>query len=186
MNLLVKYNFSIMSLSKTQHKNLVDRMVRIDHAGEYAAKCIYQGQLRVLKGEDARIVSEMLESELEHFDYFERQIKERRCRPSLLLPLVKVVGYGLGVVTAKLGKESAMAATIAVEEAISEHYQEQLQQLGDNENELSEKISQFRDEEMEHLNIAVENNGMKARAYGLLSSSIKAGCRLAIKLVNYL
>lgn len=175
-----------MDLATQQHNKLIDRMVRIDHAGEYAAKRIYQGQLAVLKGAEREVVEEMLEAELVHLDYFEQQIKKRKSRPSLLLPVVHAVAYGLGVITAKLGKESAMACTMAVEEVISDHYQEQLQQLGDSEIELSDKISQFKAEEEGHLDVAQKHGGAKATGYPVLSGVIKRGCLLAIKLVKYL
>jgi ubiquinone biosynthesis monooxygenase Coq7 len=175
-----------MHQSNTQRKRLIDRIIRIDHAGEYAAKRIYQGQLAVLKDKDAALVKEMLDSELEHLEFFEQQIKARKVRPTLLLPLVDLMAYGLGVVTAKLGKESAMACTIAVEEAISEHYQEQLQQLGSEEKALSQKIKQFKDDEMEHHAIATRHDGTKAPGYHFLSGAIKRGCQIAIKLVKYL
>jgi ubiquinone biosynthesis monooxygenase Coq7 len=170
----------------SQNKTLTDRIIRINHAGEYAAKRIYEGQLSVLKDKEAATVQEMLDSELEHLEFFERQIKERKVRPTLFLPLVNVMAYGLGVVTAKLGKESAMACTIAVEEAISEHYEEQLQQLGDNEKALSKQIYKFKEDEAHHLEIATQNDGEKAPGYPILTGVIKKGCQVAINLVKYL
>lgn len=170
----------------SQSKTLTDRVIRINHAGEYAAKRIYEGQLSVLKGKEAATVQEMLDSELEHLEFFEKQIKERKVRPTLFLPLVNVMGYGLGVVTAKLGKKTAMACTIAVEEAISEHYEEQLQQLGDDEKALSKQINKFKEDEAHHLEIATQNDGEKAPGYQLLTGFIKKGCQVAINLVKYL
>ena len=175
-----------MDTVELQSKKLTDRIIRINHAGEYAAKRIYEGQLSVLKGKEAAIVQEMLESELEHLEYFEQQIKVRKTRPTLLLPLVNIAAYGLGVLTAKLGKESAMACTIAVEEVISDHYQEQLQQLGDDEEALSKQINKFKEDEAHHLDVAIANDGTKAAGYPFLSGAIKKSCQVAIKLVKYL
>ena len=175
-----------MHNAELQNKRLTDRIIRINHAGEYAAKRIYEGQLSVLKGKEALTVQEMLDSELEHLEFFEKQIKIRKVRPTLLLPLVNVAAYGLGIITAKLGKESAMACTIAVEEVISDHYQEQLQQLGNEDELLSKQISKFQEDEISHLNIAKDNDGAKALGYSFLAGSIKKGCQVAIKLVKYL
>ncbi len=175
-----------MHLSDKQHKSLINRMIRVNHAGEYAAKLIYQGQLSVLKGDDARVVSEMLKAELEHLQYFEEEIRSRNVRPTLLLPLINVLAYGLGVIMAKLGKESAMACTIAVEEVISDHYEEQLEQLGEEEKELSNNIKKFKQDEVHHLDVAVQNDGTKAIGYNVISGVIKKGCCIAIKLVTFL
>ena len=43
-------------------------------------------------------------------------------RPSALHPVWHVAGYALGAATALLGREAAMACTVAVEEVIDEHY----------------------------------------------------------------
>ena len=57
---------------------LIDRIIRVDHAGEYGAKRIYEGQLAVLKhGPEAQVVRRMYEQELEHLKTFERS-EERR------------------------------------------------------------------------------------------------------------
>lgn len=174
-----------MTMTSLNNK-LLSQILRIDHAGEYAAKRIYQGQLAVLKGSEAKVVEEMLQSELVHLDYFEKQIKLNRSRPSILLPLVNFLGYGLGVVTAKLGAKTAMAATIAVEEVISDHYQKQLNQIGSSNPDLSDSISRFKQEEEEHLHIAEKSDGTKASGYLLLKKFIGGGCKFAIKLVKYL
>jgi ubiquinone biosynthesis monooxygenase Coq7 len=74
-----------------------------------------------------------------------------------------------------------MACTVAVEEAIDEHYQSQAATLGEDEAPLREKIERFRAEELEHRDIGLENEAELAPAYRLLSAAIKAGCKVAIK-----
>ena len=64
----------------------------------------------------------MWEQEKKHLKYFEENIKKYRARPTVLLPFWKVAGYTLGMGTALLGKEAAMACTVAVETVIGEHY----------------------------------------------------------------
>ena len=54
--------------------------------------------------------------------------------------------------TALLGKEAAMACTVAVEASITAHYNEQLRELhkdGDKYEQLIKTISKFRDDEQE-------------------------------------
>jgi len=102
----------------------------------------------------------------------------------MLDPLWGVAGYALGFVTAKMGPKAAMACTIAVEEVIGEHYAKQAEQLGKDESALHETISRFRDEELEHRDIAVEHDGREARHYAMLRSVIQTGCRAAIKIAE--
>ena len=73
-----------------------------------------------------------------------------------------------------------MACTVAVEEAIDEHYAGQAALLGDDEAELKATIETFRAEELEHRDIGLAHEAEQAPAYPLLSSAIKTGCKLAI------
>jgi ubiquinone biosynthesis monooxygenase Coq7 len=77
-----------------------------------------------------------------------------------------------------------MACTVAVEEAIDEHYQAQVEALGETEPELRRTIETFRAEELEHRDIGLANEAELAPAYRLLSAAIKAGCKVAIKVAE--
>jgi ubiquinone biosynthesis monooxygenase Coq7 len=160
----------------------VARAIRVDHAGEYGARRIYQGQLAVLRGTKWEpVIRHMQAQEQEHLDTFSRLIAERRVRPTALLPLWHVAGFALGAATALLGHRGAMACTVAVEEAINEHYQAQEAALGEDEAVLKGHIGKFRAEELEHRAIGLEHEAERAPAYRLLSAAIKAGCKVAIK-----
>ncbi len=162
-------------------EQLLDRFVRVNHAGEYGAVRIYTGQLAVLsKGRHAQTLRHMLDQEVEHCTYFEKQVARRHVRPTALQPLWHVAGWMLGAGTALLGEKAAMACTVAVEEAIDEHYQGQIDQLGDDEKPLRDTIVRFREEELEHRDIGYENGAEQAPAYTLLHGAVKAGTRLAI------
>ena len=159
----------------------LERMIRVDHAGEYGAKRIYQGQLAVLgRGDKGDILRHMQEQEQHHLDTFSGLIADSRVRPTALLPLWHLAGFALGAATAALGTRAAMACTVAVEEAIDEHYAEQSAELGDDEAALRATIEEFRAEELEHRDIGLENEAELAPAYKLMSRIIKAGCKVAI------
>ncbi|MDY0871875.1 demethoxyubiquinone hydroxylase family protein [Dongia rigui] len=164
---------------------LLDRVIRVDHAGEYGAKRIYEGQLAILgRKHEGPVIRHMLEQELKHLDAFEKFMVERRARPSVLLPIWHVAGFALGAATALMGPKAAMACTVAVEEVIDEHYREQLGKLGTAEPSLTEKIEVFRAEEVEHRDTGLAHGAEQAPAYPVLSSAIKAGSRLAIWLAE--
>jgi len=163
-------------------RRYLEEVIRVDHAGEYGAKRIYQGQLAVLRGtKHEATIRHMQEQEQEHLDTFSRLIGERRVRPTALLPLWHVAGFALGAATAALGARAAMACTVAVEEAIDEHYQEQEATLGDDESALKADIARFRAEELEHRDIGLANEAELTPGYRLLSAAIKLGCKVAIK-----
>lgn len=174
-----------MELDVTTNSRDIARFLRVDHAGERAAQQIYRGQLAVLRDHSSGPeIQHMMEQEVEHLETFEDLLNERGVRPSMLDPLWGVAGYALGFVTAKMGPKAAMACTIAVEEVIGEHYAKQAEQLGKDESALHETISRFRDEELEHRDIAVEHDGREARHYAMLRSVIQTGCKAAIKIAE--
>ena len=165
----------------------LERYIRVNHAGERAAQQIYRGQLVVLgQHEMGDEIRHMMEQEVEHLETFDTLINERKVRPSFLDPVWGAAGFALGVVTAAMGPKAAMACTIAVEEVIGEHYQKQAESLGSDEASLKKTIERFRDEELEHRDIAVDYKGREARHYKMLHDVIQKGCRTAIKIAEKL
>ena len=156
-------------------------MIRVDHAGEYGATRIYAGQLAILgRGAKGDLLRHMQAQEQHHLATFNNLIADRRVRPTALLPLWHLAGFALGAVTAALGEKAAMACTVAVEDAIDEHYSEQLDNLDADEPELRQTVEKFRAEELEHRDIGLEHGGEQAFGYRLMARVIKVGCRAAI------
>merc|ERR1712240_323397 len=129
-------------------------------------------------------IKHMWDQEKEHLAAFGKLIPEHRARPTALLPFWHIAGYALGAGTALMGKEAAMACTVAVESSITEHYNDQIRELTntnkEEHKELIETITRFRNEEQEHHDIGLENDAELAPAYQLLSGVIKVGCKTAI------
>jgi len=160
-----------------------EAMIRVDHAGEYGAVRIYEGQLAVLKqGPAADLIRHMAEQEQHHLKTFDRLIQERKVRPTALEPVWRVAGFALGAATALMGEKAAFACTAAVEEVIDEHYASQVAALEGKDEPLKATVEQFRADEAAHRDTALENGAEQAPGYRLLSEAIKAGCRVAIKL----
>jgi ubiquinone biosynthesis monooxygenase Coq7 len=160
----------------------IARMLRVDHAGEFGAVRIYDGQLAVL-GPGGRATAEirrMAATEKRHLAVFEALLRERRVRPSLLQPLWSATGYALGAATALLGSRAAMACTVAVEEVIEDHYQAQAEYLAVEDPSLEETVRAFRADEVAHRHAALAYGAAETPGYELLTGAIKAGSRLAI------
>lgn len=185
---------------------MVDKFVRVDHAGELGADRIYAGQMAVL-GENELIVrllnalikfmfleghtkvgptiKHMWDQEIVHRREMERMIKKHRVRPTIMTPFWNIAGFALGAGTALLGEKAAMACTVAVETVIVEHYNNQLRQLMESPNpdkELLEVITKFRDEEQEHHDCGIDHGAKQAPFYETLTNVIKFGCKTAIKI----
>lgn len=161
----------------------VASMVRVDQAGEYGATRIYSGELAVLGAHAAsRPIARMQSQEKAHLKTFDEMMVERGVRPTLLQPVWRVAGHALGAATALMSPNAAMACTAAVETEIDRHYSDQLRALGHEEPDLADTIRRFREEELEHRDTALAAGAEDAFGYPLLSSLIRAGCRIAIAL----
>ena len=163
----------------------IEAMIRVDHAGEYGAVRIYEGQLAVLKRRKSATVEtiqHMADQEQRHLKAFDRLVNERRVRPTALEPVWRIAGFALGAATAALGEKAAFACTAAVEEVIDEHYASQVAALEGKDEALKATVADFRADEAAHRDEALKQGAEQAPGYKLLSETIKAGCRLAIKL----
>jgi ubiquinone biosynthesis monooxygenase Coq7 len=168
-----------------KYSSKLEQIIRVDHAGEYGAQQIYQGQLSVFKNtQHQQIIEHMLDQEKEHLLFFEQKITELKIRPTLLQPFWYIAGYLLGVVTAKLGIKHAMICTESIEEIIDKHYQEQLNIIDNNETVLKQKIDSFRAEEVEHKEIAEKYLDNLSISDNILSYFISKLCLLSISLAK--
>ena len=170
-----------------ESNNLIDRIIRVNQAGEYGAIKIYEGQLLALNtlvkdDEMKKTIEEMREHEREHANYFENEIRKRGIKPTKFLPLWDILGVGLGFGSTILGKKAAMLCTASVEEVIDEHYQNQIDQIENDEKDLKKKIIKFREDELHHKDIAYEKGASKEGVYSLLDKIIKTGSKIAINI----
>ena len=166
----------------TTDKRILDEIIRVDHAGEYGATRIYDGQIAVF-GKDSKIgktIQHMADQEQEHIEKFNELLIEKRVRPTALLPVWNIAGFALGAGTALMGEKAAMACTVAVEKVIGEHYREQQDLLEDDEKELKKTIAKFEKDELEHHDIGLEHDAESAPGYKVMTKVIEIGCKAAI------
>ena len=173
-------------MKKTDKKKL-EEFIRVDHAGERGAIKIYEGQLLALNLfiKDKKLkemIEEMKDHEKEHLEFFDNEIKKRKIKPTKLLPLWELLGLGLGFGSTILGKKAAMLCTASVEEVIDGHNKSQIDQIGSDENDLKKNIIKFRNDEINHKDIAYDNGATKEGFYTIIDKVIKTGSKLAIKI----
>ncbi|KAH8178878.1 ubiquinone biosynthesis protein COQ7 domain-containing protein [Sarocladium implicatum] len=183
-------------LTKEQ-QDFLSSALRVNQAGELAATLIYTAQTPPVLRRDPHLRSlmkHMYDQEAGHLDTFNALIAKHRVRPTALYPLWSVMATGLGWSTAMMGREAAMACTEAVETEIGGHYNSQIRvllemitewesegyEVGEELGELVKTLRRIRDEELEHLDHAVEHDAKKADPHWLLTGVIRAGCRGAI------
>lgn len=174
--------------SRNRHR-VLDRMLRVNHAGELGADRIYHGQSFVL-GRDAKhgpVIQEMWNQEKAHLEELEYMNLKYRTRKSLLEPFWSIGGFLLGSGTALLGPKAAMACTVAVEKVITQHYNNQIREIiaEDDVKEsqyILDKFSEFRDDEQHHHDTAEQHEGVQEN--GGLMKVVDTVCRASISLAE--
>jgi Ubiquinone biosynthesis protein COQ7 len=89
MALKKKKTSKISSSNKTTHREVLEEIIRVDHAGEYGATKIYDGQIAIF-GKSSKLgktIQHMADQEQEHIDKFNELILEQKDRPTALLHL---------------------------------------------------------------------------------------------------
>ena len=164
-------------------QSVLEEIIRVDHAGEFGATRIYDGQIAIFgkKSKIGKTIKHMADQEQEHIETFEKLILNHRVRPTVLLPLWNVAGYILGTTTDLMGEKAAMACTVAVEKVIGDHYLKQINLLKEDHKKLKATIKKFAQDELEHHDIGIAHDAEKTPGYTLLTKFIEMGCKAAIE-----
>lgn len=182
-----------------RQREFMNSALRVNQAGELAATLIYTAQTpQVVRSHPhlRPLMKHMYDQEAGHLSTFNNLIAKHRVRPTAMYPVWEKAATFLGWSTGVMGREAAMACTEAVETEIGSHYNEQVREIlswqeeaerrGEElDDELKEMLATFRrirDEELEHLDHAVENDAKEAQPYDPLVNVIRLGCRAAIKI----
>lgn len=180
-----------------EQRAFLSSALRVNQAGELAATLIYAAQTPPVVAREPRLrplMQHMYDQEAGHLATFNELLARHRVRPTALYPAWSVLASGLGWATGVMGREAAMACTEAVETEIGDHYNGQIRKLlemvseweaegyevGPELSELISTLRRIRDEELEHLDHAVEHDAKKAEPHWLLTGVIRAGCKGAI------
>lgn len=180
-------------LSRHRH-GVLDKMLRVNHAGELGADRIYHGQSFVLNNNAkyAQMIQGMWDQEKAHLEELEYMNLKYRTRKSLLEPFWSIGGFLLGSGTALLGPKAAMACTVAVENVITQHYNDQIRDIlaEDDPREskyILDKFSEFRDDEQHHHDTAKGEGSTVEGDNGqheTLKQFIDAVCKVSIKIAE--
>ncbi len=166
------------------HSKKIEEIIRVNHAGEFGAQKIYQGQIRYCKNsDDQKILKIMLDQEQKHLEYFSYKIQIGFSRPTIFMPLWSIGGYLMGAISAKISLKAAMIVTENVETVIEDHYAKQINYLEthDSKNPILDNIKKFQAEEIEHKDIAITHIQDNSNILdNLLGNCIKTICRTAI------
>ncbi|MUV14675.1 demethoxyubiquinone hydroxylase family protein [Noviluteimonas gilva] len=130
-----------------------DRILRVNHAGEHGAICIYTGQLLLARLTARSLLAELREfrqHERRHRDIFAAELRKRGRRRCRSYWLCGIGGFVLGAVTAAFGASAIRATTVAVESVVLRHLDAQMETLRDTDPAACVAIAAIVEEERMH------------------------------------
>lgn len=133
--------------------DLGNRIIKVDHAGEQGAVCIYTGQIFFARLTAPALVAELRElrtHEMRHREIFRLELQRRqhpRCRSYWLCG---AGGLLLGLITGLFGAKAIAATTVAVESVVLRHLEEQLAQLEPTDPSAAAAIAAIVSDERDH------------------------------------
>lgn len=134
-------------------ETLGDRVMKVDHAGEHGAVCVYRAQRWFARWRAPETVAELddfLAHERDHRARFEAELRRRnkpRCRS---YALCAAGGFFLGTLTGLAGRQAIAATTVAIERVVLRHMHEQVQALDGVDQRAADTLRRIIVEEQEH------------------------------------
>lgn len=160
----------------------VERIIRVDHAGECGAISIYKSQrfvANLLYKDIVAQLDEMLVHEKEHFDTFNSWLKSNNVRHCYALWLWSLGGYVLGFFTALLGRKAIWVCTDAVESTVLHHLDWQLNYLEQHDQSAYTAVLSIKADEEQHQNLGLLN-GSNSIIYFPIKFVVKYSTKFAI------
>jgi ubiquinone biosynthesis monooxygenase Coq7 len=130
-----------------------DRVIKVDHAGEHGAICIYTAQKWIARWRAPEMVAELedfLAHERGHRARFAAELKARGMRRCRSYHFCALGGFILGAVTGLLGRNAIAATTVAIERVVLRHMKQQLAELSETDRAAADALRCIIEEEQEH------------------------------------
>ena len=134
-------------------ESLGDRVIKVDHAGEHGAICIYRAQLWFARWRAPDMVEELtgfLAHERRHRTLFGAELARRGRRRCRSYHLCGLGGFALGAVTGLCGRRAIAATTVAIETVVLRHMNEQVAELSATDPAAADTLRDVIADEQEH------------------------------------
>jgi len=138
-------------------ETLGDRVMKVDHAGEHGAICIYRAQRWIARWRAPDMVEELtsfLAHEQRHRSLFGTELERRGRRRCRSYHLCGLGGFLLGAATGLLGRRAIAATTVAIETVVLRHMHEQVAELTFIDKAAADTLRDVIADEQEHHDVS--------------------------------
>ena len=135
-------------------------LMRVNHAGEVAAQGLYHGQaLTARNDETRRHLLAAAEEEQTHLDWCESRLQALGDRPSVLRPFWYGASYAMGAAAGLFGDRWSLGFVAETERQVSEHLDEHIERLPEQDQASREVLQRMRADEQRHGHEATQRGG---------------------------
>ncbi|MFC4253833.1 demethoxyubiquinone hydroxylase family protein [Altererythrobacter xixiisoli] len=169
--------------SLSRGETLGDRIMKVDHAGEHGAVCIYRTQRWLARWRAPQMVAELdhfIAHERSHRALFGAELSRRgcsRCRSYLLCGLG---GFTLGFATGLAGQRAIAATTVAIERVVLRHMQEQVAVLQGIDQPATDLLRLILIDEQEHHDLSASRISQSSLSTRLIDAIVTASTEAVI------
>lgn len=166
-----------------------DRVMKVDHAGEHGAVCVYRAQRWFARWRAPEMITEIddfIAHECEHRRRFGAELDQRnrsRCRSYHMCGLG---GFALGIFTGLAGRHAISATTVAIERVVLRHMSHQIEALTGQDPSAVAILNEIILEEQQHHDISAarlsQKNGWRTVLDPLVTASTEAVIWMGMRL----
>lgn len=143
-------------------RDMISRLMRINHTGEVSAQGLYRGQALTAKREDIRVQMERAAmEENDHLNWTNKRLQELGGRKSLLNPLFYWGSFTIGAIAGKVGDKWSLGFVKETEDQVIKHLEEHINQLPAHALTDMAILQKMKADEMHHGDVAMQAGGAK-------------------------
>lgn len=165
-------------LSQTEKKHVAGLM-RINYAGEVCAQALYQGQALTTKNLQLKqTLTQAGLEEQDHLYWCQHRIQDLNNHVSLLNPLWYGGSFILGMIAGRCGDQWNLGFLAETEHQVTEHLNDHLTKLPQQDDKTKAVLMKMRDEEAQHAAVAEQEGAAP------LPSVIQTAMRFTAKIMT--
>ena len=139
-------------------RELVARLMRINHAGEICAQALYQGQALTAQLPNVRDKMEQAATEEnDHLAWTAERLRELGSHTSYLNPLWYAGSFAIGATAGLAGDKWSLGFVAETERQVVKHLDSHLEQLAPADEKSRAILNQMREDEGKHATVAIES-----------------------------
>lgn len=141
-------------------RDLVGRLMRINHAGEVSAQGLYEGQALTARLPEVREKFERAAmEENDHLEWCERRAHELGTHVSYLNPLWYFGSLAIGAAAGLAGDKWSLGFVVETEHQVVRHLDEHIEQLPTQDGKSRAILEQMKADELHHATMALHAGG---------------------------